>query len=39
MVLSIAFFGLQYLKYIANKDQIALKEQKLRQKVLAKEER
>ena len=38
-ILTFAFFGLQYLKYQANRDQLILKEEKLRQKVLAKEER
>jgi hypothetical protein len=38
-ILTFAFFGLQFLKYQANRDQLILKEEKLRQKVLAKEER
>ena len=36
LVLSLAFFGLQYLRYINNKDVMAQKEQKLKQKVNAK---
>jgi len=38
-ILTFAFFSLQYLKYQANRDQLIIKEEKLRQKVLAKEER
>jgi heme/copper-type cytochrome/quinol oxidase subunit 3 len=30
MALSLAFFGLQYMKYLANKEQLVLKEEKLR---------